>query len=210
MEFTLTTICLDDRWRILEQTLNSFSQKLKTEWHTCYCNIDYISGDPGKTVEVLQKYFPIVHSRINLQPNFCQAIKWLWGREFQGEFFFHMEDDWLLKEVVEVTQLQEAIRANPVASGAFLRHWRGPSRICLAASLVRAGWAGEAAAKIDPTKNPENELRRLYPDRPMIGWPVDKNQKQIITDTGRIWLSKKEFKKKCQTDWTSYSPKKRK
>lgn len=71
-------------------------------------NVDPVG--PGKSAEevldVVSKYFPDYTSRCPESPNFPTAFKWAWSSiKPDTEYVFHLEDDWLLNERIDVDEM---------------------------------------------------------------------------------------------------------
>jgi len=61
-----------------------------------------------KMLEIYKKYFPnseIIHNFPD-KPNFPKAFKWVWAQT-KSEYVFHLEDDWLLLNPVDINEMLE-------------------------------------------------------------------------------------------------------
>ena len=104
-------ICLvaGRRPELLERTLKSFKASMfdRFEIANFYANIDPIFGDTDNeaaTIAVIRSLFPNARIHTPEQPGFCKAVKYLW-QQAQSEILFHLEDDWLLDEQLDPTEV---------------------------------------------------------------------------------------------------------
>ena len=97
---------------LLKETLKSFSSHLFKNFTiaTCYVNIDPFEGGPDEVAaceEICHAHFPQVVARKPDAPHFARAVKWLWSQP-KTDWFFHLEDDWILNRGVSREELIEA------------------------------------------------------------------------------------------------------
>jgi hypothetical protein len=165
-------------------------------------------------VEVAQKYFGRVTSNFPSQGNFPAALRWAWTSS-AGDWIFHLEDDWILTERVDVRQLIGMLERSPGAIGVKLNAYVfgfNLDRICLSPRLIRGEWARQAAQHLRPIRCPEKQLRSSIPKslmRPMLNYPSYSSKKDgriIVRDIGRLWrikhkLAKDIDKSKGFTTW---------
>lgn len=111
LEFT-TTAC--NRPEILEKTYKSFTTNLKDinfNKSTLYINIDPSPDNNNitKNIEIAKKYFGKVIYNLPKESNFAEAILWCFN-QVKGEFFFHLEDDWILLREINIDNMIKLIK----------------------------------------------------------------------------------------------------
>jgi hypothetical protein len=90
------------RPEIIDLTLQSFKMKFLYQFREVrlVVNIDPI-GDDSYTqqdvIDVCKKYFDNLVCNTPADASFPQAVKWCW-EQVRSDYFFHLEDDWLLKK----------------------------------------------------------------------------------------------------------------
>ena len=208
LEFTTTATC---RSSLIDRTYNSFHKNLTgVDWKksTLYVNIDPIGGEcePSEIIKICQNYFGNVVYNLPKTCNFCAGHKWTWQQP-TGQFFFTLQEDWVLKIPVSIRALHGKLSLN----GDFeskqnrtvivtLRAYSTikDTRVCLSPGMVMTRWAKYIAEKMDTTKNPEKQCR------PWTGQNiVGKNRTNyiglqhppvtravMVIDTGRDWMIK--------------------
>ncbi|KQR33632.1 hypothetical protein ASF91_06530 [Rhizobium sp. Leaf155] len=125
-------ICLvaGRRPELLERTLKSFQASMfdRFEIANFYANIDPIFGDTddeAATIAVIRSLFPNAHIHTPEQPGFCKAVKYLW-QQARSEILFHLEDDWLLDEQLDPTEVFRIFSDEDVAQlslNHYHKHW---------------------------------------------------------------------------------------
>ncbi len=199
LEFATTAVCRPD---LINKTYASFTKNLVDvdfKRSTLYINVDPIpyENDPNEVVTVAKRYFGNVIPNIPKKPNFCQALKWCWAQP-KNNFFFSLEDDWILLKQISVASLIKLIeRQKGKCLGINLRAYSHihDRRICLSPCLLRSKPAKEIAAILNIEYNPEKQLRIRCPKNPMGGktlgyFTIHFPSIPIIKDTGINWLRK--------------------
>lgn len=82
---------------LLEKTLSSIKNKINVDFSNVLVNIDPWAGDERDhqlTKSVILKYHPSAFINEPKEPNFCQAVKFLWTN-VKSDYAFHTEDDWI-------------------------------------------------------------------------------------------------------------------
>jgi len=110
MDITMTAV---RRPEVIEKTLKSFTENLFVipEDHRLIVNIDPVGDDDkynNKTIAVLKKYFS---NLVIFEPNeasFPKAVIRVW-KEVESEYFFHLEDDWILKRPIFINELTKIL-----------------------------------------------------------------------------------------------------
>lgn len=214
-EFT-TTGC--NRPEVYSRTLISFRDNLTgVDWEksTMYLNIDSIPKSTGKEhayrmERVAGALFKRVHVRYTGMPSFPAAVKWCWTRP-ANEFFFHLEDDWLLTTKINIEDMLRMLMDNPRLSCVNLRAYEGirDERICLSPCVMRTAHAKVMAERLRDDVNPEQQLRLITPNNPHGGahhgfigarYP----EQVVLQDIGREWLAKSKFKKEVDVRFTKW------
>jgi len=217
IEFTTTSTI---RPEVLDETYGSFSHDIVDvdfKNSTLYINIDPVpEGDIQKVIDVAKKYFGKVVSNVPSTPNFTNALKWCW-KQPTGDFFFHLEDDWTLRKKTTMEELINKLsgiieNANKykiknrmldryVAVNLRAYDFINDGRICLSPGLFLSSWAKQAAEILDPLHNPERQMRKGFGigkdfliNSRALHHPHNRNN-IIISDIGRKWLDKSEYKK---------------
>lgn len=217
-EFTTTAT---NRPEVLDETYNSFSKNIidvDFSKSVLYINIDPApEGERKGVADVAKKYFGQVIVNLPDVSNFSNAVKWCWTQPC-GEFFFHLEDDWVLRSKVHMKELQNKLLCMMENSKRYriksrmldryiavnLRAYDfiNDHRVCLSPGLFLTSWAKKAANILDPQHNPERQMRRGFGvgkeyliESKALHHPHNKNN-IIISDIGRSWLNKTGHKKK--------------
>ena len=217
-EFTTTAT---NRPKILEETYKSFTNNIKDVdfgKSVLYINIDPVpEGERKEAIEVAKKYFGRVVEKLPDVPNFTNAVKWCWSQP-QGEFFFHLEDDWTLRSKIMIKELKDKLSCmienskryriksrmldKYVAVNLRAYDFINDGRVCLSPGLFLTSWAKKAAEILDPQHNPERQMRRGFGigkefliESRALHHPHNKNN-IIINDIGRDWLEKSNYRKK--------------
>lgn len=228
------TIIATIRADILRMTLASFANKFL---HQFDCRA-IINVDPaGETdrnnqmdmVDICREYFADVVYRTPKQPSFSDAVKWVW-QQVETEFFFHLEDDWILKESVTAEQMFRYFNDENVVSVTlnkyavhkalhddeeyFIAEYYDPQHIYLKSislnpSVFRSQYTKDIVHHLDTAQDPEiqfidNNTTALYPS-PLFLWRV--SQKPIIIDTGTKWRKANSIRKAMgdgiTTEWVA-------
>lgn len=211
---------------ILDQTYNSFNQNLLgVSMKECnlVINVDPVPsnniGCKQKILDVAYKYFKNVHYRTPDTPNFPNALSWVWSNT-SDKYVFHLEDDWLLLEPVDINNLITTIENNII--GVSL-NWNilkdNKYRIRLSPCLINGEWAKLAAKSFSydscpeinlrkywqPSGVPENEWKALMVNYP--GYSDYKTAKRIVKDTGISWRKKRKLVKDRKNGFTTWKKK---
>lgn len=102
------------RPEVIEKTLKSFTENLFVipEDHTLIINIDPIGeGTNEEVINVCKKYFPNTMFFEAREPSFPNAVIRVW-EQVDSEFFFHLEDDWILKRPIFESDLINPLKMN--------------------------------------------------------------------------------------------------
>lgn len=224
LEFTTTAM---PRPEILHRTYQSFKKNLLgVDWarSRLYINIDPFPGMDlasaahtrarTRTLMDVMEHFPNVCAMFPSDPDFASAVKWCWAMP-QGEFFFHLEDDWELQRPVDIQELLQPLGADWASQGslacASIRVYgfqTGDRRICLSPGLFRTSRAKALAARLTPGMNPEKQLRPTDPVQNPNGdrhqglggvqiptKPYGPTEPSALVDIGRDWLANSNYRK---------------
>ncbi|WP_162787211.1 hypothetical protein [Notoacmeibacter marinus] len=137
------TIVSGARPTLLKRTIESFAEGLFRYFpiQTAYVNIDPFEGGPDEVAEcsqIVREHFSDVRLRTPGSPGFAAAVKWLWSN-VQAPYALHLEDDWLLNELVRPQQIAPLF-SDQIRQIAFIhkdKQWRFKSRIHLKSERVR-------------------------------------------------------------------------
>ena len=204
-EIEFTTTHVGQRHEIIKKTYLSFFDNLVDvdfAKSTIYINVDSTPNLAGlvdesdKTIEFLEKYFGKVVSNITGEGNFTKALQWCWGQP-KGDFFYHIEDDWILNRNISLDELFPFFNdENVFAVNLRAYHFAGP-RPCLLPALYRSSFCKKFIEKLNEYRNPENQLRSYVSTHKKfynIHYPED-IQDIILKDIGREWLRHKGLKR---------------
>jgi len=199
------------RPQIVKRTFESFTSKLTGidfSNVTLYLNVDPIPASrPAQSViKVAKRYFGNVVANVPETPSFASAVSWCWSNT-TSRFVFHLEDDWVLIQNVNIRQLVRILRERSYLYQVVLKAYHYPyerQRPCLSPSLLRGSFCRKIGPELNPEINPEVQIKRLKKyglDRPKhmrrrTPFITDFPKKKIIVrDIGRDWLSKSGFRK---------------
>lgn len=196
LEFSTTAMC---RPGLLRRTYKSFCSKMKGvdfENSTLYLNVDPLPSveQADDTIAVAKKFFGNVVSNVPKEPNFTAAVKWCWSN-VTGPYVFHLEDDWLLRQKVDVElmckRLTNLYKDKHKVVQVYLRAYPGISRekICLSPSLLDGDLVRRAVQIFNTSLNPEIQLRGTV----VQGISLNHTKAILIKDIGRAWLNKTNF-----------------
>jgi hypothetical protein len=236
LEFT-TTAC--NRPELLFQTYKSYTSKLKGidfNKSTLYINIDPSPNNENinKVINVCQKFFGKVITRIPEKPNFTFAVWWLFNQP-KGKYFFHLEDDWVLMEEIHIKDMikrMEKKNSLQLILNKKKMQWSGIVNNKIKSShhftkpknglepepaLVPGLWNTNHFRKIYLEKfqihhNPEHTIKINWrknweyniKNTPIIFWNPGT---EISKDIGREWRSKKKINRKYQKNhqWNTWN-----
>jgi hypothetical protein len=109
MDITMTAV---RRPEVIEKTLKSFTENLFVipEDHTLLVNIDPLGeGTNDEVIDVCRKYFPNTFIHEAREPSFPKAVIQVW-EAVTTEFFFHLEDDWILERPIFESELTKPLK----------------------------------------------------------------------------------------------------
>ncbi len=214
------------RPEILRMTLQSFGKNL-------FCDFDcraIINVDPaGDTenysqmdvVDVCREYFDEVIHRTPEILSFGGAVKWCW-QQVQTEFFFHLEDDWILKRKIDGREWLSVFEDPAVVElvlNKFGSNKKPPlqwnpklaSRICnerfliaeqllLNPAFFRTAYIQQIVDRMNDSQDPEGQweeephklITNDYP-APLFLWHISPHP--LIIDTGTLWRKAKQIRK---------------
>jgi hypothetical protein len=209
LDFTTTAVA---RPKIVDRTYASFHKNLKgIEFDKCtlYINIDPLpaSVDRNKVIKVAEKYFGKVVANTPEQGNYTQAYNWCWSSA-QTEYIFNLEDDWTLKEEVNVDRIMRFFDAHKNLFEVALRAYPYVYQKCpTSPAFLHERFYKKVGGNLDPTLNPETQLRgkkfgikmpckaeNISHEGKVCVYP--KNVKKVILkDIGREWIESSKFKR---------------
>lgn len=198
------TLVSTRRPELVGPTLDSFSRHLfsRIPIRRLFVNLDPLWGnaEADRAVEqICRSYFNDVTLRRPAEPSFGAAVKWLWAQP-ETNWFFHLEDDWLLHRPVSVDRLDREMDADSIAQISFSRlnrkAWRKgvwQDRFTTGPSLLLASFAHQASILQDPNLDPE---KQLYGDNRAMRNLTTKYRHRLhdhrfarryVSDIGRDW-----------------------
>ncbi len=197
MIFTMTATLRPD---IIEQTISSFNKNLinvDMKKSVLYINIDPVPNNSDITndqvVTVAEKFFGNVVVRSPDVPNFCSAIKWLWGQPSDEPYILHLEDDWELFVKLDCNVLVHLLTTQNLYEVRITKYLKKSAtrKYGLSPALVSTAFSSVVSQNLDPTKNPERQLLQV------ANWGLTPHCPQTITayphgsiairDIGRAW-----------------------
>ena len=214
IEFTMTHVA--PRHSILRQTVESLKENLVNidfSKSTIYINIDPVIIPPithlvdqrEETKNYLEENFGKVISNEPDEANFSNALKWCWTQPNE-ELFFHIEDDWLLEDKVDVEDIFPFFQDEKVFA-VNLRAYRfsGP-RPCLLQAIYRKSFCNEFALTLTDERNPENQLRTYVKKGELYNLHFPESINDIVLkDIGRNWLKQNGLRRnQISTKFTTY------
>jgi len=211
ISFTTTSCCRCD---LLLRTYESFVKNMNGvdfKNSTLFINLDHYEGvgDVDECVRISKYFFGNVVYNVPKTPDFSSAIKWLWDREFETPYVFHLEEDWELISEINIEDIVSILNSRESLVSVRLRH-RGrytegfSDRIVLLPSLYKKDFL-KIGEFIREGKNPERCISRSSrgPRKQMIdilnvdetlsylfsgaGIKEGKRSASIIKDIGRDW-----------------------
>ena len=208
LSFTTTAM---RRPELLSRTYESFAANLNgVDWSevVLYLNIDPLPNvDSANEVaenmkEISERYFGKVVLFESEQANFAAAVQRVWSAT-DSDFVFHLEDDWLLLETVNIGKLFSVFRKDERVCEIPLRAYpECYDKLCLSPSLWRGSVVRSLAERLIAEKNPEIQLRSIIPNMQSLDWTKlkarpypAKRSRVILADIGRKWLSGKPYQK---------------
>lgn len=136
LELPSIDICLVAcrRPQLLKETLQSFSENLLHQMNIgkVYVNLDPFMGnqaDEEEAIRVIKRFFPSAIIFTPEQPDFCAAVKRVWGSS-SASIVLHLEDDWRLEQRVNPNALLSKLqgRTKAVSFLAELHGARGSAK----------------------------------------------------------------------------------
>ena len=208
------------RPEVLQMTLQSFTKCLLNQFE---CRA-IINVDPaGDTVRHLQmdvvnlarEYFSEVIYRTPSAPSFSGAVQWCW-QQVQTDFFFHLEDDWILRRKLDSNELVSLFGHGDVVGVTLNRRIRADAfaviaragksvtfhnefyvyhpGVSLNPSLFRTKYVQPLAHRFDSKQDPEYQINKLTKDDPeLFLWHV--SDSPLTIDIGKHWRKMQNIKK---------------
>ena len=112
MDITMTAV---KRPEVIEKTLKSFTENLFTnpDEHRLLVNIDPVGDDVSfdEITNMIKGYFPNYIAYMPDEPSFPKAVIKIW-KDVESEYFFHLEDDWILRRSLSLDSLLNPLKYN--------------------------------------------------------------------------------------------------
>lgn len=208
IDFTTTAM---NRPNIIDRTYASFSENLEgVDLKNCrlFINIDPLpKGDREEVTKVSKKYFGEVFPNYPNKPNFTAACNWIWSNA-KTEYIFHIEDDWILLEKINISDIIECFQHRPKLLEVALRAYNYHYKVCpLSPCVMHKRYYKAIAGNLNEQFNPEVQLRginfgiempspvfKISEKGRIVVYPENKKT-IIIRDIGRPWMKSSEFVK---------------
>lgn len=210
LEFTTTATC---RPEILRRTYESFAANLRgveMKRSRLFINIDPIPemDRVDEVIDVAREFFGDVVAQMPVTPSFPRAVKWCWSQPHH-KFFFHLEDDWIMKAPYEIDEMIRLIEGRSCVNLRAYLFDEHDDRICLSPCLLRQPDAFHMASRMSPHANPEKQLRPVDSNNPHGGkhgnfTGIQTPASPIIWDIGREWLATSGWEKTIPVHFTTW------
>ena len=195
LEFT-TTSC--NRPELLEATYKSFTSRLigvDFSKSTLYINIDPAPNNINITeVEnTANKYFGTVVANYPEEPNCANAVLWCFS-QVKGDYFFNLEDDWVLNIDVHINDILSRINSNVLQcvlnkKPVIAREIGEPMFV---PSLFKTEHLKKYLTLMTDSLNPEAQMKYIYrknqDDLSKYKSVLFNKNIEVTTDIGRAWL----------------------
>jgi hypothetical protein len=200
------------RPEILRLCLETFKKNLLHQFNVrIIINVDPVGEENYSQKDIIaiaREYFPNVISRTPKKGNFSKAVFWAWSR-VKTEFFFYLEDDWLLKNFVSVERIRNKVTIKDIVSVKFdpssnkkfsktyaTYHLKGLS---LRPCLFRTKYIKERLLGWNFKEDPEKQMAintatKSYKNPKFILFGNNNEGRKII-DTGKKWKMNTTFTK---------------
>lgn len=191
---------------ILYQTYYSFNQNLiNLNLKECnlYLNIDPIPFDEQKRNELIKianNFFGQVVVHFAKKPSFPLAVKWCWSST-KLSFVFHLEDDWVLKESIDFSELMEKFnktRIQQIVLRAYMNTAQG--KMPLSPSIIRGVLCRQIGKLLSGDQNPETQLRSRPIQSLFGGNKITVPNHPVVKDIGRTWFGQSGMKRNKQKE----------
>ena len=143
---------------LLEKTLRSIQNNFDINFSNVIINIDPWAGneeDHKLTTDVTLKYHPAAIINEPKEPNFCQAVKFLWT-SVKSQYAFHTEDDWIWNQKLTEDFLIEGL-TNAGMFRFVTEQNKGGNRYGTSPCVMTKDFAHEAGNALDITLDPEKQ-----------------------------------------------------
>ena len=179
---------------ILRLTLASFTKKLLHQFNCrAIINVDPLGetdrNTPMDMVNICREYFAEVIHKTPHKPSFAKAVQWGW-QQVQTEFFFHLEDDWILKRQIKANEFMQPMQDKKICGFVLNRtpNAESESAFSLNPCLLRTACIKEMLKSMDVNKDPEFQFNKTTNSKLQILKHISNNP--IVVDSGRIWRRK--------------------
>lgn len=196
------TTTATNRPKILDRTYDSFHRHISDiDLRECklIINIDPLPSSEKieDVIRVAKKYFGEVVYNIPEKANFTSAINYLWSKA-DADYIFHIEDDWLLIEKIELLKITKQLSENENLLQCILRAYDYKyDKMVLSPSIIKKCLYNKIGGILNPNLNPEIQLR----DIGITKYEINKTrlsvcgEHPIVEDIGRKWIEKSGFKR---------------
>lgn len=197
---------------ILRLCLETFKKNLLQQFDVrIIINVDPVGEEnysQKDIVNIAKEYFPNVISRTPKKGNFSKAVYWCWS-QVRTDFFFHLEDDWLLKSFILASRLEKKTNIKEIVSITFniTSNKKYPlfneayylKAFSLRPCFFRTKYIKEKLVDFKFEQDPEKQIlnnvsSKSFQDPQFILYGNDHEGRKII-DTGKKWKMKSAFLK---------------
>lgn len=201
----MTSLCFTTtampRPEVFEKTLTSFNSCLLNcnfDDSRLIINVDPFIDNPSDEkrkmcLEMARNTFGEVVVRMPDQPNFSNAMKWLWETA-EEEIIFNLEDDWELIQKINLESVLNQMLQKKI-DHVILRAWKWKDYpFCLSPGLLTKRLYKFCTNSLRPDTNPEETCRKalgLFEYRSIV-FPKE-NEKVVLKDLGRRWIRKSGY-----------------
>ncbi len=224
------------RPEVLQMTLRSFTKNLLNQFD---CRA-IINVDPAGDIEnysqmdvvnLCREYFNEVICRTPETPSFAGAVQWCW-QQVQTEFFFYLEDDWILRRKLVSNELLSLFE-DPAVVTVKLNKFNGKrmqreinaghvtrindgivsrGNFALGPGFMRTTYIRQIVTRVELDKDPESQYeedskKSITDDYPRPIFLQVATDKSLTISTGGKWMRSKSIRKNCgtgmPTTWSS-------
>ena len=200
------------RPEILRLCLETFKKNLLKQYNVrIIINVDPVGEENYSQeyiVKIAKEYFPNVISRAPKKGNFSKAVHWAWS-QVETDYFFHLEDDWLLKSFIPKNRLENQLDIKDIVSVSFnissntkypqLYYNSHLKTFSLRPCMFKARYIKEKLSDFKFDEDPEKQIVKNVPSKtfknPKFILYGDDHEGRKIIDTGKKWKQKNAFSK---------------
>jgi len=213
------TVTATIRPKLFQKTLFSFTTNMLINPEQCrmILNVDPIGEDksPQIMIDVAKGFFKNVEYRISESPSFPNAVIWCW-EQVQSDYVLHLEDDWKLTMPINLNNMINILDQDEDLVSLRLSKIGKPEtisssdkggyiyypKLSLNPTLFKGSFIKDIVKLMDPTLNPEKQLRRgkqtprnKYLIKVLHAVYIADGLDLAVKDIGRGWMKGTNFAK---------------